>query len=217
MTDKGIQSAEDKLEAIRNMKTPSNVKELQTFHRMVTYLNRYFSKLAILTAPLREITKQNARFKWEACHQQALTCIKKNCVQRKSCPTTTCAQLHQQFCNVMQAKLEWGLHQANRWKKNERVIAMTLRSSTARESRYSNIERECLAVTHGLEKFEYHLLGRKKIVETDHSTLEQIFKKNLAKAPPHLQRMLLKCLRVNVQVKYKPVSRETHLNITSTL
>ena len=89
-------------------------------------------------------------------------------------------------------------------KKNECVIAMTSRSLTATESRYSNIERECLAVMYDLEKFEYYLLGREVIVETDHSPLGQIFKKNLAEAPIHLERMLLRCLRFNVHVKYKP-------------
>ena len=94
LTDKGIQPAEDKLEAIRNMKTPSNVKELQTFLGMVTYLNRYSSKLAILTAPLRKLTEQNVRVKWKPCHQQALTQIKEELCSAKilsyydSCPAT---------------------------------------------------------------------------------------------------------------------------------
>ena len=37
------------------------------------------------------------------------------------------------------------------------------------ESSYCNIERECLAVQNGLEKFEYYLLERYTLVETDHS------------------------------------------------
>ena len=61
LTDKGIQPAEDKLEAIRNIKTPANVKELQTLLGMVTYLNRYSSKLASLTAPLREQNKERIK------------------------------------------------------------------------------------------------------------------------------------------------------------
>ena len=72
------------------------------------------------------------------------------------------------------------------------------------ESRYSNIERECLAVTYGLEKFEYYLLGRNVTVETDHSPLEQIFKKNINEAPGRLQRLLLRCLLFDVNVQYKP-------------
>jgi len=55
---------------------------------------------------------------------------------------------------------------------------MASRSLTNSEFRLSNIERECLAVMFGLEKFEYYLLRRHTLVETDHSPLEQIFKKH---------------------------------------
>ena len=60
---------------------------------------------------------------------------------------------------------------------NEDIVAMASLSVTNTESRYSNIECECLGVTYGLEKFEYCLLGQDVTVETDHSSLEQIFKK----------------------------------------
>ena len=56
---------------------------------------------------------------------------------------------------------------------------------------------------YGLEKFEYYLLGRSVTVETDHSPLEQIFKKNINEAPSRLQRLLLRCLRFDVHVQYK--------------
>ena len=62
---------------------------------------------------------------------------------------------------------------------NERIIAMSSRKLTDTKKRYSNIERECLAVAYGLEKFEFYLLGRTTIIETDHSPIEQIFKKNI--------------------------------------
>ena len=81
---------------------------------------------------------------------------------------------------------------------------MSSRTLTDTKKRYSNIERECLVVAYGLEKFEFYLLGRKTIIETDHSPIEQIFKKNIREAPGRLQRLLLRCLRFDVQVKYKP-------------
>ena len=40
---------------------------------------------------------------------------------------------------------------------NERIIAMSSRTLTDTEKRYSNIEHECLAVAYGLEKFEFYL------------------------------------------------------------
>ena len=80
---------------------------------------------------------------------------------------------------------------------------MASRALTDAESRYSNIERECLAVSFGLEKFEYYIYGRKVIVETYHSPHEQIFKKNIAKAPARLQRLLLRCIRFYITVQCK--------------
>lgn len=70
-----------------------------------------------------------------------------------------------------------------------------LLTCTDTESRYSNIERECLAVIFGLEKFEYYLLGRHTLVKTDHLPLEQIFKENIAEAPARLQRLMLRCMK----------------------
>ena len=80
---------------------------------------------------------------------------------------------------------------------------MASRALTDTESRYSNIERECLAVVFGLEKFEYYLYGIKVIVETDHSPLEQIFKKNIAEAPARLQKLLLRCMKFDITVRYQ--------------
>ena len=54
-----------------------------------------------------------------------------------------------------------------------------------------------------MEKFEYYLYGRKVIVETDHSPLEQIFKKNIAEVPARLQRLLLRCMKFDITVRYK--------------
>ena len=87
---------------------------------------------------------------------------------------------------------------------SEKIVAMASRSLTDTETRDSNIERECLGVMYGLEKFEYYLLGRHIVVETDHSPLEQIFKKHIADAPSRLQRIQLRCLRFDLEVKYRP-------------
>ena len=72
------------------------------------------------------------------------------------------------------------------------------------ESRYSNIEREMLAVLFGLEKFHYYAYGRLVVVKSDHRPLEAIFKKHLSSAPPRLARMLLCIQKYDVQIKYLP-------------
>ena len=55
-----------------------------------------------------------------------------------------------------------------------------------------------------LEKFEFYLLGRHTLNETDHPPLEQIFKKNIAEAPALLQILLLRCLKFDIEANYRP-------------
>ena len=71
------------------------------------------------------------------------------------------------------------------------MIAYGSRILTDSERRYSNIEREMLAIAWWVEKFHTYLDGRTVIVETDHKPLETIFKKSLNSAASRLQGMLL--------------------------
>lgn len=205
LTAQGLKPAADKLEAIRNIKTPEDAKELHTIMGIITYLNRFSSKLSDITKPLRELLKKNVHFQWNEVHQRALDRVKEELCKAQvlsyynpSYDTTTVLQ-----CDASKSGVGAWIRQIDD-KGEERIIGMSSRSLTDTESRYSNIERECLAVMYGLEKFEYYLLGRHTIVETDHSPLEQIFKKNICEAPARLQRMLMRCLRFDITVQYKP-------------
>ena len=44
----------------------------------------------------------------------------------------------------------------------------------------------------GVEKFHTYIYGSKVLIESDHKPLGAILKKNLAQAPPRLQRMMLR-------------------------
>ena len=50
-------------------------------------------------------------------------------------------------------------------------VAYASRKLLDRETRYSTIERECLAVVFGIVKFDYYLRGTEFILEIDHKPL----------------------------------------------
>ena len=88
--------------------------------------------------------------------------------------------------------------------QNSQPVAFASRALTHTEQRYAQIEKECLSIVFGCEKFRQYLLGRDCIhVQTDHKPLEVIFKKPLLSAPQRLQRMLLKLQSYNLDVHYK--------------
>ena len=56
----------------------------------------------------------------------------------------------------------------------KRPIAFASRKLLPRESRYSTIERECLAITWGVKKYQEYLYGTEFILETDHQPLQYL-------------------------------------------
>ena len=47
-------------------------------------------------------------------------------------------------------------------------------------------------------------MGRHTIIESDHLPLEQIFRKNIAETPTHLQKIFFWCLGFEITMFYKP-------------
>jgi hypothetical protein len=88
--------------------------------------------------------------------------------------------------------------------QEDRPIAFASKSLTPTEQRYANIEREMLAVVFGCKKFHTYVYGTPFTIETDHKPLEMICTKNIAAAPPRLQRMMLELLGYNHTIKYRP-------------
>ena len=94
-------------------------------------------------------------------------------------------------------------------------VAYTSNSLNATEQRYSQIEKECLAICNAFGKFDHWPYGKSDIeVHTDHQPLETICKKPLHKAPARLQKMLMRLQRYSFVIKYK---KGTSLHLADTL
>jgi hypothetical protein len=53
-------------------------------------------------------------------------------------------------------------------------IMFASRKLLPREQNYSTIERECLAIVWGIQKFQVYLYGRQFVLETDHQPLQYL-------------------------------------------
>jgi hypothetical protein len=87
--------------------------------------------------------------------------------------------------------------------QNGQPVAFASKTFTDTEASYSNIERECLAVLYGIERFHHYLVGKHFTVITDHQPLEMIFPKPNRCASPRLRRMLIKTHGYDFTVKYR--------------
>ena len=184
-TPYGVKPSPDKVRAIENLKPPKDKKDLHTFLGMATYMSSFIPNLADHTAPLRNLLKENVDFAWNPSHSKPFEKVKS-----LICTTTPwCIMTNEPVFLQVDASskgLSITLFQENK------PIAFASKALTPAETRYANIEQELLAMVYGCEKFHSYLYGRLFVVKTDHRPLEQIHKKNLMQAPPHLQRMLLR-------------------------
>ena len=83
-------------------------------------------------------------------------------------------------------------------------VAFASRALSKTERRYSQIEKETLAVVYASEKFNQFVYGRRFLVESDHKPLQSIFKRNINKAPPRIQRLLLRLQKYDIDLVFSP-------------
>ena len=194
----GLRMDPQKMEAISKMDPSSNLADLQSFLGMTQFLSRFVPNLASLSANLWDLTKKSSDFQWGPEHQSAVDNIKH---------AITSAGSLQYFDSTKPVTIQVdasirGLGATLIQDKGPIEYRSKLLTET--ETRYSNIEREMLAVVHGLEKLHYYAYGRHITVETDHKPLEAIFKKHLSTAPPRIARMMLRIQKYDVEIKYVP-------------
>lgn len=72
------------------------------------------------------------------------------------------------------------------------------------ETRYSQTEREALAVVWGCEHFHLYLFGNKFKIISDHKPLESIFNNPNSKPPARIERWRLKLQPYSFTIQYKP-------------
>ena len=64
LTQRGIEANPEKCNAIIEMRSPNNVKEVQCLISRLTAISRFLPKLAEQTQPIIQLLKKSARFSW---------------------------------------------------------------------------------------------------------------------------------------------------------
>ena len=180
-----------KVQGITEMTVPTDKQQLQSFLSMVNYMGTFIPNLSHHTEPLQAMLKKDNVFHWEDqqtwSFQQVKTLIAK-------ANTTQLRYYDRNLPVTVQADASLrglGACLIQKHKGKDQLITFASKSLTDMETRYANIERELLAIVFACQRFSMYLLGRSFVAESDHKPLEMIAMKNLANAPPHLQRMLL--------------------------
>ena len=191
-----------KVETISKMNYQVSKEELQRYLGIMTYLAKFIPNMSQISAPLRQLLDKSADWQWHDEHSKAFDELKKQ---------ITTAPVLQYYDATKETVLSVDSSSKGLGAvilQQEKPIAYASRALTKAETNYAQIEKEMLAIAFGCERFHDYLFGHETIkVETDHKPLESIFKKPIHRAPPRLQRMLLRVQPYNLTVSYKKGSQ----------
>ncbi len=199
-TGEGISPDPNKIRDLNRMPTPKSKDELKRLLGLTTYLSQYIPNYSSKAKPLRDLTKDETPFEWDAIHDQCLHALKQAITTSKALAYYDSSLPLTLEVDASQKGLGAALLQ------RDRVIAFASKTLTTAQSNYSNIEREALALVHGIQRFHTYVYGREVNVITDHKPLVNLWQRPLTSAPPRLQRLFLKLQGYNLQVSYKPGS-----------
>ena len=201
ISSEGISPDPAKISAINNLKEPTNLSEIKSFLGMINYCNRFIPDFSTVTAPIRQLTKKNAEFKWDKPQQEAFSTLK---ALLTDAPVLAFYDPNAET-NILVDASPYGLGAILTQKQQGefKPIAYGSRALTETESRYSQTEREALAVIWACQHFHYYVYDSSFTVTTDHKPLEVLLSPK-SNPPPRIQRWILRLQAYNVTVKYAP-------------
>ena len=136
LTENGVKADPGKVLCIQNIETPNNVKSLQRFLGMVTYLSRFIPNFSQAAAPLRELLEKDVSWHWEAQHEESFNLLKLSLTRA---PVLKYFDLKSPICLSVDAS-SYGLGAT--LIQSGRPISYAGRSLTKSEKNYVQIERD---------------------------------------------------------------------------
>lgn len=166
----GIRPNADKVQALTQMPKCQNVADVRRFLGVANQLGRFSPRLASMTHPLRQLLSKDTSWYWGQQQQQAF----EDCKAELASPTVLAPYNTNFETRISADASSFGLGAVIRQKQPSgdwRPIAYQSRAMTPTEQRYSQIEKEGLAVTWACERFSHYLLGATFSIQTDHKPL----------------------------------------------
>ena len=201
-SEKGLQPTDEK---VKEAPTPRNVTELRSFLGMLAALTNFIPKLSTLAHPLYQLLG-NKPWNWTPACKQAF-CDVKHALTSESVLAYYSPTLPMELSvdtspygvsAVIMHVYPNGLR---------RPIAFPLRALNEHEKRFSQIDKEALAIMFGLRRFHLYLYGRHFTILTDHKPLERIFGPKTAipsLAAMRLQRWAIVLLAFDYDIRFVP-------------
>ena len=198
----GIGPTEEKVRAVVEASHPTSVSEVRSFLGLVGFSARFIPDFATTAEPLRALCRKGENFEWGKEQETAFVKLKKELADSsmlayfdKDAPTRVIADA---------SPVGLGAVLVQEMKGHWRAVCYASRSLSGVERRYSQTEKEALALVWACERFNLYLYGLQEFdLVTDHQALKTIYGRR-SKPSARIERWVLRLQPYNYKVCYVP-------------
>ena len=169
-----------------------SVSEVKSLLGMAQYSLRFIPKFSELTTPLRKLTHQGVQWKWSSTEQSAFDKLKETL---SSSPVLGHYEAGPNGLSLILVQKK-----PQGWK----AIECASISLTETEERYSQIDRDALAIRWACERCYMYLIASSFIIESDHQPLLSLFNNPHSRPPMRIERWLLYLQQFDFKLMYCP-------------
>ena len=169
-----IYPQEDKVRQILDAPVPKTKKQLRSFLGLVGYYRQYIPKFADVAVPLTDLTKKGMpnMIVWNASQEQAFQDLKQALASKSILKMPDFSRIFIVQTDASETGVGAALLQE--YDDGKFCVEYASKKLLPRETRYSTIEKECLAVVWAIKKFAKYLYGKEFLLETDHEPLSYL-------------------------------------------
>jgi len=202
VSGRGISPTEARVKAVAEAEEPKNASEVRSFLGLVNFSAKFIPNLATKAEPLRRLTRKGTEFIWGSEQAKAFSQLKEDLARAENLAGfDKDAEKTQVITDASPVGLGAVLLQEQNGEV--RVISYASRTLTDVERRYSQTEKEALALVWACEKFYVFLYGIEFEILTDHKPLEVIYSAK-SNPPARIQRWVLRLQPYSFKVRYLP-------------
>ena len=198
----GVGPTEEKVRAVAEASQPQTPSEVRSFLGLVGFSARFLPDFATTADPLRKLARKGEPFVWSKEQEQSFQKLKSQVASApvlayfdKDAPTRVIADASPVGLGAVLVQEKNG---------ESRAVCYASRSLSQVERRYSQTEKEALALVWACERFHLYLYGLPQFdLVTDHEALKVIYSRK-SKPSARIERWVLRLQPYNYQVCYVP-------------